>query len=239
VNFTSFVRLVALFAIVMVACIALWLLPINTWQERLVQSVSRLGAWGPVILALAYIPAAVLFLPAWPLTVGAGYAFGVLVGTIAVSIGSTAGATAAFVIGRTIARHWVEQRIAQSPKFHAIDRAVAKASFKIVLLTRLSPVIPFNALNYALALTNVSLVRFVLASWIGMLPATVVYVYAGSTARTLAEATATRAEGQLARGLLLTLGLIATLAVTWYITGVARRALAEEVAAEPLSRRPE
>jgi uncharacterized membrane protein YdjX (TVP38/TMEM64 family) len=175
--------------------------------------------------------ACVLFVPGSVLTLGAGFLFGVIRGTIAVSIGSVLGATAAFVIGRTLLRGWIEKRVAAYPRFQAIDRAVGKEGFKIVLLLRLSPVFPFNLLNYAFGLTNVRLWQYVLASWIGMLPATLMYVYLGSALKSLADVAASAPKGGTPQMVFFVAGLVMTVVATVVVTRVAKRALNEAVAA--------
>jgi uncharacterized membrane protein YdjX (TVP38/TMEM64 family) len=169
--------------------------------------------------------ATVLFLPGSILTLGAGVVFGLARGAVIVSISATLGATAAFLVGRYAARDWVAGKIAGNPKFKAIDEAVAHEGWKIVGLTRLSPVFPFNLLNYAFGLTRVSLWHYVLASWIGMMPGTVMYVYLGSVAGDLAAA-GSRASRTPAEWALYAVGLAATIGVTVYVTRLARRALA-------------
>jgi uncharacterized membrane protein YdjX (TVP38/TMEM64 family) len=176
-----------------------------------------------------YIVACLLFIPGSLLTLGAGFLFGVVWGTITVSIGSTLGATAAFLVGRTLARAWIEQKVANSSKFQAIDRAVGSQGFKIVLLTRLSPLFPFNLLNFAFGLTSVSLSRYVLASWIGMLPGTLMYVYLGSAAKSLADLAAGKVEGGWEQRVLFGVGLVVTVVVTVIVTRIARSALREAV----------
>src|SRR5687767_9949031 len=148
--------------------------------------VQRIGPWGPVLFAAAYVPAAVLFVPGSLLTLGAGFVFGLGKGTVVVSFGSTAGAAAAFIVARSFAHDWVAPHVARRPTLAAIGRAVETESFKVVLLTRLSPVFPFNLLNYAYGLTSVPFRTYVLASWIGMLPGTIMYVYLGSAGKSLA-----------------------------------------------------
>ena len=144
--------------------------------------IAGLGPWGLAIFVLLYMAATVLLLPAVVLTLGAGAVFGVVWGFVAVSVGATLGAVAAFLVGRYLARDWVATRVAASPRLGAIDAAVAREGWKIVLLTRLSPAFPFVLLNYAYALTRVSLRHYVLASWIGMMPGIVLYTYLGSPA---------------------------------------------------------
>jgi uncharacterized membrane protein YdjX (TVP38/TMEM64 family) len=197
------------------------------YRHELAEQVTRyrewireLGVWGQVILALAYIPASVLFIPASWLTLAGGVAFG-LWAVVPISLGSTAGASAAFLTGRYLARDWVEQRVAASPRFQALDHAVAAQGFRIVFLTRLSPVIPFNFLNYAFGLTQVRFRDFLVASWLGMLPGTFMYVYLGSA---VGEAAI---EAGLAQRIWFGVGLVVTVIVTVMVTRLARRALAE------------
>ncbi len=193
--------------------------------RALLDWIDALGVIGPLVLILAYIVACVFFIPGSALTLGAGALFGVIRGSILVSIASTLGATVAFIVGRYLARDWVARKIEGSPKFSAIDVAVGREGWKIVGLTRLSPIFPFNLLNYAYGLTNLRLRDYVLASWIGMMPGTVMYVYIGSLARLGVEA----AEASTAETAMRLVGLAATVAVTLYITRIAKRALNEKV----------
>lgn len=183
--------------------------------------VEQLGPAGPVIFILMYIVACVFFIPGSVLTLGAGAMFGVIKGSVFVSVGSTLGATAAFLVGRYVARDWVARKISKNAKFAAIDQAVGNEGWKIVGLTRLSPVFPFALLNYAYGLTKVSLRDYVLASWVGMMPGTVMYVYIGSLARLGVDAQQTTT----AQTVLKIVGLLATVAVTVYVTKTARKAL--------------
>src|SRR5262245_33552027 len=187
--------------------------------------IGKLGAWGSVIFIGIYIVAAVLFIPGSVLTLGAGALFGVIRGSVCVSIGATLGATAAFLVGRYLARDAIARKIAKNEKFAAIDRAVADEGWKIVLLTRLSPVFPFNLLNYAFGLTRVKLSHYVLASWIGMMPATVMYVYLGS----LVNVRAGPRQRTTGEWVLYGVGLLATVAVTVLVTRLARKALARKI----------
>jgi len=226
-------RLVAgilLLAVIGASLIALPVVVGNLY--RFLDAIRGMGPWGPLVLAAAYILAVILFVPGSLLTMGAGFVFGSLVGTITVSVASTLGAAAALLLGRTLARDWVEKRVVRSPRFRALDEAIKQQGFRIVLLLRLSPVFPFNLLNYALGLTNVSFPEYVLASWIGMLPGTVMYVYLGSTLKSLSDLAAGRAAGGAAEKLLFGLGLLATLAATVVITRLARKALREAVSTE-------
>jgi uncharacterized membrane protein YdjX (TVP38/TMEM64 family) len=150
-------------------------------------------------------------------------------GSIYVFIGATLGAIAAFLAGRYVAREWVAQKIEENPKFRAIDRAVGREGFKIVLLTRLSPIFPFNLLNYAYGVTGVSLKDYAIAS-VGMIPGTIMYVYIGSLAGSIATiGTETSGANPIAQWAIRIVGFIATVAVTVYVTKIARKALEREV----------
>jgi len=208
----------------------LTLLPVKDYVAQFLEQIESVGPWGPVLLAGAYAVACVLFVPGSILTLGAGFLFGVVYGTIAVSVGSVLGATAAFLVGRTLLRGSIEKRITAYPRFQAIDRAVGEQGFKIVLLTRLSPIFPFNLLNYALGLTKVRLWPYVLASWIGMLPGTIMYVYLGSALKSLADVAAGSPKGGTPQTVFFVVGLVMTVVATVVITRVARRALNEAVA---------
>ncbi|KAJ6980741.1 hypothetical protein NC653_024174 [Populus alba x Populus x berolinensis] len=148
-----------------------------------------LGPWGPLVLAVAYIPLTVLAVPAAVLTLGGGYLFGLPLGFVADSIGATIGAGAAFLLGRTIGRSFVVSKLKDYPKFRSVAIAIQKSGFKIVLLLRLVPLLPFNMLNYLLSVTPVPIGEYMLASWIGMMPITLAFVYIGTTLKDLSDVT--------------------------------------------------
>lgn len=193
------------------------------------QGISDLGVVGGLAFIALYIAATVAFLPGSILTLGAGVVFGVLWGSIYVFVGATLGAIAAFLVGRYLARRWISNKIEGNQKFAAIDKAVAHEGFKIVLLTRLSPIFPFNLLNYAFGVTGVSLQDYALGS-IGMIPGTLLYVYIGSLAGDLARIGADNQPGNpTAQWAIRIIGFVATVAVTVYVTRIARQALSERV----------
>jgi uncharacterized membrane protein YdjX (TVP38/TMEM64 family) len=189
--------------------------------------VGRLGPWGPAIFIAIYVAATVLLIPGSVLTLGAGAVFGLFRGTLIVSVASTLAATAAFLIGRYLARAAVARKIEGNERLAAVDRAVAAEGWKVVFLTRLSPVFPFTLLNYAFGLTQVKLFHYVLASWIGMLPGTVMYVYLGS----LAQAASGERRRSTGEWILYGVGLLATIGVTIFVTRIARQALSRKITA--------
>ncbi len=189
--------------------------------------VESLGFWGPAAFFAGYVLATLAFVPGSLLTLAAGAVFGLWQGTALVLAAATTGATLAFLVARYVARSSVERRVARNPRFGAIDRAVAAEGRKVVFLLRLSPLFPFNLLNYALGLTRVSFLDYFLAS-IGMLPGTFLYVYLGKGLGSLAALSAgERVETGPAGLALLGAGLVATIWVTALVTRAARRALAE------------
>jgi uncharacterized membrane protein YdjX (TVP38/TMEM64 family) len=217
-------RLVAL-----VAAVALVVVFGRTLGRRftdLATWIDQLGAWGPVAYVGLYAIAVVAFAPGSVLTLAAGALFGLARGSIVAFAGAALGATLAFLVSRRLGRGLVEARLARDGRFEAVDRAIGVEGRRIVFLLRLSPLVPFNALNYALGLTRVSL-RDYLITLPGMLPVTFLYVYYGKLAGDLASL----AGGQaLQRGpayyVVLALGLGATALATALVTRLARRALA-------------
>lgn len=188
--------------------------------------VADWGVLGVVVFILVYAVAAVLLIPASILTLGAGFAFGLPLGMLAVSIASTLGAALSFLVSRYVARDKVQKKFGQNEKFAAVDKAISNQGWKIVALLRLSPVFPYNALNYILGLTGIKFLHYVAASWAGMLPGTLLYVYIGSLGKAVSRET-TPAEWAMR-----IVGLLATLAVTIYITKLAKKAMNEQTELE-------
>lgn len=201
------------------------LLPIAEWLARFVEWIAGLGWIGVVVFILVYILAAVTLAPAVVLTIGAGAIFGVVKGVMVVSVGATLGAAAAFLIGRYVARQRVERWTESNKKFRAIDQAVGREGWKIVLLTRLSPAFPYNLQNYFYGLTAVGFWPYLLATWIGMLPVIFVYTYIGFAGRTAASVVSGKAETTTQQYWFWGFGLAATIAATLFVTRIARKAL--------------
>jgi uncharacterized membrane protein YdjX (TVP38/TMEM64 family) len=194
--------------------------------------VDSLGTLAPLAFIAIYNIATVLLIPGSVLTLGSGILFGLGWGTVYVIVAATLGATIAFWIGRNFARGWVSRQLEKYPKFEAIDRAVAGQGFKIVALVRLSPLFPFNLLNYAFGITQVSLKDYVLGS-VGMIPGTILYVYLGSLLGNIAMIGSKTGviDPQTVRIQWITkiVGLVITIAVSAYITRVAKKALDESI----------
>lgn len=215
--------------VVFAIVIAVKFLPVTDWLKHFNEWVKTFGSLAVVIYAAVYALATVLFLPGWVFTVGAGVTFGLLWGTIAAIFGATTGAAFAFLISRYLAREAVSKSFARNEKFQAIDAAIGKQGWKMVGLLRLSPLIPFNLSNYLYGLTGISFAPFVLASFFGMLPGTLLYVYLGTVGKIGLEAS--KGGGQQhspIEYLFLGVGLVATVAVTVIVTHTAKAALKKE-----------
>lgn len=187
--------------------------------------VKGLGPLGPLAFVAGYTVAALVFAPAFLLTIAAGAIWGLRLGVLYVMAGATLGALAAFFVSRYFVRGLVESYVARHPRLAAIDRAVESEGFRLVFLLRLSPVVSYVLLNYVLGISRVR-VRDYIAGMIGFMPTVTAYVYAGKLAGDLASATTGAAT---ARGPVwyasVTAGLIATIAATTLLTRAAKRAV--------------
>ena len=201
-------------------------LPVDRAIDLVKSKADGLGFWGPLALGAAYVVAALAFFPGSALTLTAGAVFGLAWGTVTVSLASTTAAAMAFLIARYLARDKVARQAQRFPKFEAIDRAIGDGGWKIIAMLRLSPAVPFSLGNYLFGLTAIRFWPYVLASWLFMLPGTFMYVYLGHIGteglRSAAGAQRGKTPGEWA---LLAVGLMATIAVTVYVTRLARKAL--------------
>ncbi len=230
---------IAVFSLFVIAVIlAAKFFPLSLWLDHFLEQVRTLGFWGALLYFLVYVAGTVLFVPGTALTLGSGLLFGVLWGTILVSLASVSGATLAFMIARSFGREWTLKRIEGYPKFKIIDRAIGENGFKLVLLMRLQPVfLPFAILNYALGLTRVRLRDYVLASWIGMLPATTLYVYIGTSLKSISDLVQGKAPAANHwQQLLFWGGLVLSAVLVSIFTRIAKQALQSHLdsANEPL-----
>jgi uncharacterized membrane protein YdjX (TVP38/TMEM64 family) len=228
------VRLVSVGLIVIGLLVIVRQLPVDAALEALAGRIEALGPWGPVAFGVIYAVAVVMMVPGSALTLAGGATFGLLAGTITVSVASNVGAAMAFLISRYLARDAVARRVGSDPKFGAIDRAIGEGGWKIVAMLRLSPAVPFNLQNYLYGLTSIRFWPCVLASWVAMLPGTFLYVYLGHVGRTaLAAAAGGERSRTQAEWAMIVVGLLATVGVTVYVTRLARRAMRRQPELEP------
>ncbi len=208
---------------------AVRLLSLGTGLRGIERWAAGLGPLGAVVYGLVYVGATLLLVPAIPLTLGAGFLFGLARGSVVVSLSSTAAAAVAFLLSRSIARLPIERLAAGSPRFRALDRAIAQGGWKVVVLLRLSPLVPFSLSNYLYGLTALRFWPYVAASWAAMLPATLLFVSLGAAGRTLASGE----PRSPAQWVLLAVGILATAAATVLLSRAARRELLRSRAGLP------
>ena len=213
--------------VVVVAGLLLGGRSLGTLVPALTEKVQQIGPLAPFAFVAVYLVATVAFVPGSLLTLAAGAMFGLVAGTSYAFAGATLGSVSAFLIARYAARDLVERRLQESPRFAALDGALEHEGKKIVFLLRLSPLVPFNLLNYALGVSSVRFSDYLIGA-AGMLPGTLLYVYYGKAVGDVAAlASGTAPAHGVAYYLVLGAGLAATLGVTAIITRAARRALAE------------
>ena len=218
---------IALVAVVVLLAVAFSVLPIGAWLAAFQTWVHDLGPAGWIVYALVYAACVTLFVPASILTLGAGAIYGLGVGVGVVLAGATLGATISFLLARTLLRDRIEHMTRGNARFRALDRAIAKEGAKIVFLVRLAPVFPFTYINYAFGLTGVATTPYVLASLVGMTPATFAYVYIGYAAAHAASGS------DSARTVLQVVGAVAAIVVTIIVARIAARAIREAGVEEP------
>ena len=214
--------------VIVVAWTASRFIPIFDWWPHLMAWIDSLGSLGPVAFILLHVVGTILFVPAIVFGMGAAFIYGFWQGFVITLISTTISAMAAFFIARYMARGWVARRIAARPKYAAIDNAVGRQGWKIVLLTRLSPGFPFTLLNYALGVTQVSATAFLTATAVGMAPRTLVHVYAGVFGSSLATFGVDGVGPDAVRILTVTVGIIVTILATVYISRLVQKTVEEE-----------
>lgn len=207
------------------------LFPVGPVVRKMVDWSEGLGIWGPLVFGLLYVAAVLALMPGSALTLAAGALFGLAGGTIVASLASTTGAALAFLIGRYLARRRIQALLPRYPAFDAVDKAISESGWRIVALLRLSPAVPFNLQNYLYGLTGIRFWPYLLTSWLAMMPATFLYVYLGDLGRESLQAAADDAKRSrsTAEWAMLIMGLLATVAVTVYLTRLARKALRQRI----------
>jgi len=208
--------------VLVVLFVASRFLPFARWTTVFIEYIQSKGAWGVVIFAVGYVVATILFFPGGLLTIAAGVAFGLVYGTVISSLSATVGAACAFLIARHLARKTIERQAQKSRKFQALDQAIGDNGWKIVFLTRLSPAVPFNLSNYFYGLTKIGFWQYLAASFVGMLPGSILYVYLGTIGKATLGGETQRSRQEY---IFLGLGFLATIIVTIYTTRVAKQAL--------------
>jgi uncharacterized membrane protein YdjX (TVP38/TMEM64 family) len=227
-------RIAVLGVILIALFLAMRFLPVQQWLRSFNDWVGQMGALGILVFIIVYAVATVLMAPGSILTIGAGFVFGLWKGFLAAWVGATLGASLAFLVARFVARDKIESIARRNEKFRKIDNAIGRQGAKLIFLLRLSPVIPFNLSNYFYGLTAVKFWAYALASWLGMIPGTLLYVYIGTAGKAAVAATA---GGEAVKHgwqywTFLGVGFAATIIVTIWVTRIARDALKSQAVQE-------
>jgi len=200
--------------------------------------IRSLGPLGVAAYSIVYVTTVVLLVPATFMTLGAGATFGVPLGFPLAWLSATTGATVSFLLGRSLVRGWVEQRLITHPRLAALDRAVAQSGWKIVALSRLCPFFPFPLLNYAYGGSRITLAQYIPATAIGLVPGVLLYVWIGDALGDLAGLSVSQVLGGPWQWVFYAAGLATAIAVAAYVTRLAHRALREQVDASSESTWP-
>jgi uncharacterized membrane protein YdjX (TVP38/TMEM64 family) len=197
----------------------------------LVAWIQGQGIKGAIVFALIYVVACVFVAPGTPLSMAGGYIYGPFWGTVVVVISATGGAAASFLVGRYVARDFVERLIGKDPRFVAVDKAVGRRGRNLVLLSRFSP-FPFNPLNYSWGLTGVKFRDYLPATFVGLIPFSFTLVYAGSLLTKLTQIGASGID-MPGKGIAIAVGFAVALIFLGVISRVAMRAWKEAMADVP------
>jgi uncharacterized membrane protein YdjX (TVP38/TMEM64 family) len=208
-------------------------LPLAAWVTVLVDWGQQHPVLGPVAYVNFVVLATILFLPGSIAMMIAGYLFGFLPGFLLAALAIPLGAQGAFEFGRWVARPWVRNKVASNRRLQAIEAALREEAFVIIVLTRLSLIIPFNVLNYAYGATSVKAVTHCMATAIGMLPAIALFVYLGTLARDIGQILSGEAAPPDLGYWIIAAGVGAIIAATWVIHRTATRALEKHLSEQP------
>lgn len=200
--------------------------------ESILEWIGENEGAGAVVLVLMNVAACVFFLPGLPVTLGAGFLYGLPVGMAIVTAGVVLGSTAAFLLGRTILRPAAEERVRRNPKGRALSAAVERKGFLFVLLLRLSPFAPYNLLTYVCALTRISYGKFIAGSLLGVTPVSAVYVYLGTLMKDVSDVAAGRLRQEDFSPALPIVAILVTAALLIYAARIAKRELRDAAASD-------
>ena len=201
----------------------------SEWVTAVVSQLSSLGPWGPVLFVALYVVASLTMAPAFILTFAAGAVWGLWRGSLYVYLGAFFGASAVHLLAGPFLRSRVTRWLDREPRVAAVRRAVAGQGVWVMFLLRLSPLIPFVQLNYALVVSGVKYRDYILAT-IGMWPTIIMYVYYGKVAGDVAAlATGVAPERGPEYYALLIVGLVGTVVATTMVARAAKKAMVEQV----------
>lgn len=228
-RYSTGLRIALALAVLAAIAASLVYLPHPHGMHAALDVIERSGFLQSVLLVGALVLACVLLLPTSPIILAAGFLLGIAPGAVVASIGAVLGAAADFLLARFAARSWIDRLLRSHVRFSAFDRAIAERGFTLVVLVRLCSLFPYGLTSYLFGLAKVPLGRYLLGSWLGRLPAVLVYAYLGSTAESLVQL----AKGEIAMDteekVLLGLGLVALAATAVVLANIAKKDLREVI----------
>ena len=175
-----YMQIVIIFVMAIAIALVGHFLPIVDWLAAIQQRVMHLGAWSAICYPLLYASCNVLLLPGGVLSIGGGFFFGLWWGFLIVLVGNVTGAAISFLISRTIGRRWFRSHLLRNPRLRALEPAVRREGWKIILLSQLHPFFPTSLLNYLYGLTPIRFRTCMLWVAIGQAPGLFLYVYLGT-----------------------------------------------------------
>lgn len=212
-------------AVIAAAFVAWFFLPVKDWLETFRQWIEGLGFWGGVVFVVAYVIATLMLAPGVLLTLAAGLVFGLAWGFPIVMIGAMLGASLAFLVARCFLRERIKRALHKRPKFKAVDEAVSEDGWKIVLLLRLDPFVPFSLQNYFFGITEIKFWQYVAATLFGIIPGVVLHLYLGAIGGALTGKTGT--GWGTPQWIFFGIGLVATIAIAVVVMRKAKKKLEE------------
>ncbi len=221
----------AIFTGLLLICVVVvaWLAPLGAWFTQAAAWLAMNPISGSLLFVLAFVLGSVLMVPGSVLMMSAGLIFGWPAGSVLALLGTAGGALAACIVSRGLLKERLAEKFADNDRVRAIDSAIETKGFLIVVLTRLSLIIPYNVLNYMYGLTRVRLPTLTIATGVGMVPAVLLYVYLGSLARNADELLAGDVDTGVAGKVLLIGGLVCIVAAMLVIHRTATKILREEL----------
>ncbi len=199
--------------------------PIADWVAQVQQKVMHLGAWSAVWYPLLYAGCNVLLLPGGVLSMGGGFFFGLWWGFLIVLVGNVMGAAISFVISRWIGRRWLRRKLSRNPTLAALEPAVEREGWKIILLSQLHPLFPTSLLNYLYGLTTIRFRTCILWVAIGQAPGLFLYAYIGTLGQLGLNLMRGKSHPQMVEYWIWGGGLILSLAVLMLLGRVSLRLL--------------
>lgn len=218
-------KFIAALAVLCGITVAAVFLPLTQWVNAFAEWIRTLGFAGALIFIVAFVVASLISLPASVFAAAAGLIYGFGGGAAVALTGAICASTLGFLLARHVFRERVEAFARTHKKFAAIDYALGRQGWKIVGLLRLSPVMPLGISTYLFGVTSIKFWSYALASAIGVIPGTLMYVYLGAVGR-IGISGAKHQRSALEWALMFA-GLLATIAVTLLVGRIAKNALSK------------